>query len=140
MLKITSEPWTCRWDYQDAPRRFLSVPAGTVYDGASVPRPVWSLAGIRPDGLIRAASLAHDCLYRSKGNRLSAVIGPTLTNANGNRLTVDRAEADWVLREFMAFAGMSRLRCRRAWLAVRSFGWLYWGKDSPTMKALNRKK
>lgn len=31
-----------------------------IFDAASIPRPAWSLLGYTPDGLHRAASLAHD--------------------------------------------------------------------------------
>lgn len=38
-----------------------------VYDGASVPRFLWTLTGYRPDGLHRAAALIHDWIYVHKG-------------------------------------------------------------------------
>ena len=138
-LKVTTEPWACWWDYKGA-RRELSVPAGYLYDGASVPRVFWSLIGLRPDGLIRAASLAHDALYRAAGGKKpEAWGGCVLTNCNGNAVQVCRGEADWVLREFMRSAGMWRHRCGIAWAAVRIGGARHWGGPMPTAGDRTRK-
>lgn len=43
----------------------ILVKAGTLNDGASVPRILWSI--VRPDGLIRGAALVHDVLFESRG-------------------------------------------------------------------------
>lgn len=43
----------------------IFVKKGTLNDGASVPRPLWSI--VRPDGLIRGAALIHDVLFESRG-------------------------------------------------------------------------
>jgi hypothetical protein len=130
--KITTAPWNCKWEYRGAARR-LYVPARTVYDGASSPWWCWTLSKILPDGLDRAASLAHDQLYRTAGGRINPQ-GVCLTTMQGNPTTIDRAEADWVLGEFMRFAGISRLRAWAAWAAVRTCGAGGWGtedKDKP---------
>ena len=46
----------------------ITIPAGFRYDGASVPRIFWTISGIRPDGLQRAAALVHDMIYMQKGD------------------------------------------------------------------------
>lgn len=133
-LKITTEPWSCWWCYNGVYRR-LNVPAGYFYDGASVPRVFWSIAGLWPDGLIRAAALAHDAMYRCAGGMMpERMNGCTILSGQGNRVTVGRAEADWVLREFMKASGMWRHRCGIAWLAVRIGGARHWGGPMPTVK------
>lgn len=130
--KKTTESWLCRWKYKKNLRN-LYVPKGYVYDGASVPRFVWSLTGLRPDGEIRAASLAHDALYRSKGGTiLKQLYGCKLTNGVGNITVCNRKEADWVFREFMKYATVSRRKRNMAYMAVRMFGKLFWGKEPPS--------
>ena len=104
---------------------------GRKYDGASVPRIGWTLTGIRPDGEYRAASLAHDELYRSKGGKKD-MDGASLKNPRGNRVEVSRKEADWVFKQFMKFATVPRRQRNIAHFAVRLFGRRYWGKDSPS--------
>lgn len=46
----------------------LRVPDGTKNDGASIPRWLWGMFGLKPDGLHRAAALVHDYLCASKGH------------------------------------------------------------------------
>ena len=130
--KITTEDWNCQWEYKDQYRR-LFVPRGYTYDGASIPRIAWSRIGLTPDGEIRAASLAHDVLYRAAGGRKPEEWrGCKLMNENGNTVFVSRQEADWLFYEFCVFATIPRRRARIAWLAVRLAGWKFWGKNPPS--------
>jgi hypothetical protein len=130
--KITTEDWFCQWEYKDRFRR-LFVPKGYLYDGASVPRIAWTITGLQRDGEIRAASLAHDAVYRAKGGKKpDQWAGCTLVNENGNRVLCDRREIDWVFREFMIFATIPSYQARRAWRFVRAFGWMFFGKNPPS--------
>ena len=45
----------------------ITIPEGFVYDGATVPRWLWTLIGMTPDGLHRAAALMHDWMYAHRG-------------------------------------------------------------------------
>lgn len=47
--------------------RVIEVPAGFVYDGASIPRPLWWLIGSPFTGRYRRAALVHDYLYAVHG-------------------------------------------------------------------------
>jgi len=131
-LKATTEPWSCQWVF-DGQYRQLLISSGYQYDGASVPRIGWTTTGIQRDGEIRAASLAHDALYRGAGGT-KKLKGVLLVNGNGNAVLVSRAEADWVLREFMIFGGCEKIFAVRAYLIVRVFGKKYWGKEPPEFK------
>ena len=103
-----------------------------IYDGASVPRIVWTISGLTPDGLIRAAALIHDLLYDYKG------ILPKGQLQRFDKTTVEsdqwvdiqykfsRKEADKMFARIMREAGIERKYRRRAYLAVRTFGKLYW--------------
>lgn len=46
--------------FEDAQRRIWSVPKGTLIDGASIPRPLWTLVGSPMTGKYREASVIHD--------------------------------------------------------------------------------
>jgi hypothetical protein len=136
LLKAFTKSWDCVWQYRDYPMRYLCMGIGVTYDSASAPALVRPL--IRPDGLIRAASAAHDGLYRTEGGR-KRIEGIRLVNENGNRIFVSRKEADLLLRELMRYAGMTEFRCQVAYISCRIFGGKYWGEESPTMQKLNRR-
>lgn len=57
-----TEPFT----YYDSYGNAWSVPVGTISDGASIPRPLWSTLGAPLTGKYRAAALIHDFIYRSQ--------------------------------------------------------------------------
>ena len=86
----------------------VRVPAGFECDSASVPRMVWTISGLTPDGLIRAAAVTHDYLYDKLGQ-----IGD---------LDLTREEADRIFLDLMLAAGMNSTRAKLAYKAVRWFG------------------
>jgi len=91
----------------------IVVPKGFIYDGASIPRWLWSLVGLRPDGLIRAAATVHDWIYEKGGDI-------------GAHKAFTRAESDAIFRDLMEKAGISKIRCDLAHWAVRNFGGSHW--------------
>lgn len=52
--------------YTDPAAVVWSAPAGARVDGASIPRPLWSLAGGPFEGKYRNASVLHDVAYQEK--------------------------------------------------------------------------
>jgi len=101
------------WIAGGAPLDFVvMIPDGFIWDGASVPRLLWTLSGIRPDGLARAAALVHDYIYRRHAH-LSA---PPVT----------RLMADKLFRYMIREAGGSKWLAFRAYWAVRLFGRAAW--------------
>lgn len=104
-----AQPFNTRWRHH-----VFKIPAGTITDGASVPRLFWTISGLRPDGLIRAAALIHDVLYRHRGAVDAEYLSPWRR--------FSRAEADLVFLELMRAAGMAGWRARLAWRAVRVGG------------------
>jgi hypothetical protein len=118
--------WAYVW-YADGVAWRIRVPAGFVYDGASVPRVGSLLLGIYPDGLQRAAALVHDYFYRHRG-LLPA--GNFCKNVGAGWEPVPvrwtRAEVDKLFANMLAVAGVGKLRRRTMYLAVRAAGWLYW--------------
>lgn len=117
-----ARPFVYKWECEGIDYRIV-VPKDFEYDGASVPRIAWSLIGLRPSGLISAASCVHDMMYQRGGrlrsnyekldsNRLWQVV-----NARWTRLAADRLFGR-MLRE----AGISRTKRVLAYKAVRWFG------------------
>ena len=106
-------PWS--YEYGD---HTLFVPRGNIHDGASVPRILWTLSGLRPDGLLRAAALLHDILYRYAG-----VLPPRWCQP-GKEWT--RLEADTLFYDVMREFGVSRWSAGRAYYAVRIGGYFSW--------------
>lgn len=109
-----AEDWSVEWDGET-----FHVPEGFEHDGASVPRPAWSLSGLRPDGLLRAAALLHDVFYGC-GGELPPGWGP-------DRLFT-RKEADRAFYALMIEAGVPRWRAWVAYRAVRLGGRWSWQK------------
>jgi hypothetical protein len=98
------------------------IKAGFQYDGASVPRIVWTLIGFLPDGIHRPAALIHDWLY----------VGDLLPDGRRQRLvggemfTYNRKLADQLFLKALQHVGVKSWHARLAYLAVRGFGNFYW--------------
>jgi hypothetical protein len=88
-----------------------TVPAGFITDGASVPRPLWMF--YPPDGLHRAAAVAHDWLYKNKG------FGK-----------YSRAVADKLFFDLMIEFKVNPTKANVMWAGVRLGGWLPWMKST----------
>lgn len=114
----------------------LAIDKGFTYDGASVPRILWTLSGLTPDGLLRAASLVHDFIYVHKGKVPGVELCVQTVNSQGevigagwrkkNRVKVSRRRCDAIFLDMMISAGMRRRKAYMAWIAVRLAGWVLW--------------
>jgi hypothetical protein len=122
------EDYTYDWKHTDRLHRIITVPRGFVCDGASVPRLVWTLSGITPDGLIRAAALVHDYIYRHKGklprNTYGVLRDGVYEDISENIWT--REDADKLFARIMREAGVPKIKRRAAYLGVRTGGWASW--------------
>lgn len=79
----------------------IIIPKDFVFDGASIPRFLWSIIGCPFSPRFRAAALVHDYLYSiHKG----------------------RAIADRIFRQMLLDAGVSKYTARKMFLAVWMFG------------------
>lgn len=140
------------WRSADSVHRII-VPTTFKSDGASVPRIAWTLSGIRPDGLIRAAAWIHDYLYYHHGILPSgshsvytysyekfkaSYFGPkyvenkepeVISHAwNSVLFPYTRKDADRLFLQTMKDAGMSTFKANLAYYSVRLAGWLAWNK------------
>lgn len=123
-------PYPYTW-YVDGRFLRLTVPAGVITDGASVPRILWSITGITPDGLHRPAALIHDWLYACRGivtvHRRwdgSSVYEPVWT-------VWSREQADRLFARILREVGVGKFRRRLMYLGVRAGGWLPWQRTQP---------
>ena len=80
------------------------IPAGFIWDGASIPRPFWEIIGSPTEPKFWAFSLVHDWIY--------------LTHIR------TREEADEAAFQILGQCNVSLLRSRCIWAAVRLFGGL----------------
>lgn len=114
----------------------LFIAAGFKYNGASVPRICWTITGLRPDGLIRAAATVRDFIYRHKGRLPVGSMQREIKNATTSNINawVDfnqpwtRKNADKLFARIMREAGVPKHQRRLAYLAVRLVGRFYWNK------------
>jgi hypothetical protein len=114
------------WEHKGRKYRIF-IPAGLVYDGASVPRFAWSITGLRPDGLLRAAALVHDFIYIHEGDMPP---GTWQKKVSGKWADMEtdwkRKQADRMFGRLLREAGVSGWRRRIAYKAVRAAGWIMW--------------
>ena len=96
----------------------FTVPAGFEYDGASVPRAVWTTSGMTPDGYYRPAALVHDWLYSQGGHAVRY----------GQPFNYTRKIADGIFRDILRELRLIRWHTFVLFIGVRMFGWLSWGK------------
>lgn len=89
----------------------VEIPEGFINDGASVPRWAWSIVGLTPDGLLRAAAIVHDFHYRFG-------IGT-------------RKFADQLFYSMLIEYGVNKVRAKLAYAAVRIGGGNHFGKVVP---------
>jgi hypothetical protein len=96
----------------------LRIPAGFHYDGASIPRLVWSV--IDDDDLKLVGPLVHDALYRYGGDLPKGWLLPE------ERRFYTRGEADYLFKYILNEEGVAEWRENFAWLGVKFGGWASW--------------
>ena len=104
---------------------WVTVPAGYLTDGASVPRALWSL--IPPWGAYGQAAVVHDlvCEYLS-------------VTVDGKPKRITRAACDDILFEALVVLDVPEVQRQAIYQAVCAFR-LVSGVDKPTSTALKRK-
>lgn len=120
--------WSYKWTKDNIQRRIV-IPAGFICDGASVPRFLWTITGITPDGMIRSAALVHDFLYKH-GGKLPTGCYQQLAKYDWIDLPIiwTRENADRIFCRIMRECGISMVKRRMAYRGVRMFGWMFFKK------------
>ena len=86
--------------------RKIVVKKGFDFDGASIPRSLWSIIGSPMTGGYQRAACLHDALYASEA--------------------LNRAECDKLFLDAMKSDGVSYVKRNAMYWAVRSAGWMTW--------------
>ena len=106
----------------------INIPEGYIFDGASVPRWLWSISGIRPDGKQRTAALIHDWIYVHKG--LLPTGSQEYQDKQGKWKIFQgkwtRKDADKIFAKILKESGMPKSKRRWMYRAVHWFGWTKW--------------
>lgn len=90
------------------------VPAGFVFDGASIPRALWSF--MNPYGRAFYPSLLHDYMYNQISYHYEC------GNYDEEDVENMRHIADMVFKELLGYHGVGKIRANMAYRAVRLFG------------------
>lgn len=128
-LYQTVEEYSYEWITGDVVNKII-VPAGYRYDGASVPRFIWSISGVLPDGLHRGATLVHDWIYFHKGklpigSMMWKNVGDSddmYQNVTAGKWTRKDCDKLWV--KMARHAGEPRYKLMNFF--IRKIGWSYW--------------
>jgi hypothetical protein len=88
----------------------VSVKSGFTTDGASIPRPFWSIIGNPLEDDLLKPAIIHDGLYALK--------------------LLKREESDKLLKEMLLFNGTSKVKTYLICYLVRLFGGMHWDKDT----------
>lgn len=131
---ILWEDWSYIWAADGHAWR-IDVPEGFIFDGASVPRILWSLTGLTPHGELESAALIHDFLYRYGGHlpQLSFWRVPQQSAATECWAPFahvwTRQQCDRLFARIMRETGVPRWRRRLAYLGVRAGGWRFFKRS-----------
>ena len=90
--------------------RLVNVPGGFQYDGASIPRALWTIVGNPFEPQFMRAALAHDWLYHVH--------------------TYDRQESDALFSGLLQEDGVSKAKAETMRAGIRAFGGRYWNNDA----------
>lgn len=118
------------YEWEADGRKFrIIVERGFFHDGASVPRFLWTITGITPDGLHRAAALIHDFIYRFNGELPNGsfwgILGQNKYVGLPN-VKWTREQADKLFVRMLREAKVSKVKRRLMYHGVRLGGWRHW--------------
>lgn len=101
----------------------ITIPKGYQTDLASIPRFIWSLFGLTPDGLYRGAAVVHDFIYGQhiKGTDHCEVID----QFTGTIRFLSRKQCDDIFKELIHDSGEDSWKEQAMYNAVRIFGRFY---------------
>jgi len=88
--------------------KLIIVPANFIFDGASIPRPAWSIVGSPFQPEFEGPAMAHDLLYE--------------THQVGGGIFISRLEADKIFRELLAWNNIGPVHRQIMYRGVRLGG------------------
>lgn len=120
------EEWAYCW-FENGRWHKIQIPKGVIHDGASIPRLLYTLTDLTPDGLIRSGALVHDHLYAWVGSlpkgwyQVSNSIGDWIDSPR----VFTRHESDNLFLQINTESNMSWRR-NVAYVGVVAGGWIPW--------------
>ena len=119
-----TKDWQYDWQDPQDYKRSIIVPKGYYNDGASVPRLVWTVSGIIPDGLNSAAATLQDfgCDHEGRlpeGSYFITINGINYPYHNTHHWT--REENDRLFGRVLREAEYSEFKRRIAYLSVCAY-------------------
>lgn len=116
----------------------ITVPRGYKYDGASVPRALWTLSGLYPAGLILAGATVHDWMYQNRHTPIPVkIFNTTIKQWEEKEYTFSRLEADEIFDYINLLSGVDYEKRKKAFTFVRWFGWVKWNSKHRHLTILN---
>jgi hypothetical protein len=96
----------------------LSAPIGFEWDGATIPRVLWSILGYHPAGIMLPPSLWHDYIYKHKG--------VVINMEDGDEVFISRKSCDLLFYYHCLHVGIPERKAKRMYTGVRIGGVIYW--------------
>ena len=130
------EPTELVWE-DDYGNRFRMVPTlHFLFDGASIPRLLWSPLGLTPHGVMDGPALFHDFPYHYKG-KMPPGSYQLLTSRGwiDMQTPMSRDVADALLEALVLhFKAAGKAKARLVYAGVRICGWIAWNRDDDRRK------
>lgn len=115
--RIVVEDLKLDMNYFDKNINFI-VPKNFIYDGASIPRALWSFVGTPYSCKYDTPGCIHDYLYSKSSD--------DIINSNNVKTTLDRYTADYIFRDLLCKNGVNTMLAYIMYFIVRCFGGLYY--------------
>lgn len=114
----------------------VKIDKGYIFDGASIPRLLWSILGLEPHGVMDGPALFHDYVYQNQGKIPSGHLQILVSGEwRDCSMEIPRSLADRLLRAFCDYFRVGREDQEwLVWLGVRIGGWFAWMRDDVKRK------
>jgi len=95
-----------------------TIPAGFIFDGATIPRIFWTITGLTPFGAHNAVTLIHDFLYSKEG-----VVENTMLR---QPLIITRVFVDKLFKQHLRMYGFNEFQLQTIYAGTRLGGYYFW--------------
>lgn len=101
----------------------IIIPKGFIFDGASVPKPLWGL--LSPVGLLLTAGLIHDFAYRYD------YLWSIDFNGQFYKYNLGSGQKHWddLFKQISVETNGMIITDQLSWLALRAFGFISWNEN-----------
>lgn len=97
----------------------FKIPKGFIFDGASIPRIMWSIMNFTPIGYHMPAALVHDYLYRNVG----------IAQRYDKPYYYTKPDADKEFHRILRELGIRSWQASLCYSAVKIFGFIAWQQN-----------